>query len=163
VYGAAAGRILVGALVLSLSGQCVLAAEPTQKINPDTPSISPDTPSPAPNLKTSIAREAETLALFQTSTGSGKNKYFWPGIGLMAGGGALVLLAFNQADNTDIVCGRVTCDTTGHPFSLVYAGLGAAAVGAILFVRGEQLKDRKFGPLIDIKPHGVRMLLHVGF
>lgn len=71
VVGAAAGRILVAVLILSLSSQSVLGAEPNQN-------TSPDTPASAPNLKTSIARAAEALALAQTSSGTGKNKYFWP-------------------------------------------------------------------------------------
>ena len=165
VIGAAAGRILVGALVLSLSGQCVLSAAPTKILGAEpTENISPDTSSSVPNLKTSIAREAKALALLQTSSGTGTNKYFWPGIAMMAGGGIMLVKGLSEDAITCTTVGQYGFDCgAGKAYGLAFGGLAVAGVGALLFIRGEMLKDRRFVPLIDIKPHGVRMLLHVGF
>lgn len=118
-------------------------------------------PAPAtPELNASIAREAE--GLLQTSSGTGKNKYFWPGIALMAGGGTMMLLGLQEdaIDCHDVGTYGFTCSGR-RAFGMTFGGLGAAVVGVFLFIRGEQLKERRFVPVIDVKPHSVAATIRI--
>jgi hypothetical protein len=118
----------------------------------------------AQSLKGSIVRQAEaSLARVQRPAAQGRNPYATTAIVLMAGGGVLAILGF--LDTTGFECSSsasgttVGCGTTKNK-GLIFAGLGTAAVGALLYKMGE---DRRGSPMIAPIPGGVYITGHFGF
>ncbi len=141
-------RALSVGLAVSLSAPAVLAADLSAGVDAERAH-------PTLDLKGSIAREAEALALAQTVTpGTGKNPYLVPAIALMAGGGILAIWGFGTND----ACAGLSFSCNER--NSVYFGLlgaGVAAGGAALFFKGESLKDHRFGININRRSINVRM------
>ena len=82
------------------------------------------------------------------TSGGGVNPYFWPGLGMIIGGGSLMLASNTWLavdDPGDIRCDvddsfNVTCDTKVNK-AMLFAGIGLAAAGGWLFLKGERMKN----------------------
>jgi hypothetical protein len=75
----------------------------------------------------------------------GPNRMLWPGIGLLAGGGAIALIGFTRATGAEIHGDpfspslNISAKET-HNTAMGYTGIGIAALGGFLLMKGE--KDR---------------------
>jgi hypothetical protein len=76
---------------------------------------------------------------------SEKNTMLWPGIGLIAAGGLMAAVGFTRV--TGFECDFDSCQDT-HQTGLGYAGLGIAALGAVLLWRGQP----RAAPSVQIGP-----------
>jgi len=95
----------------------------------------------AGDLQSSITRAARQAAAQPTRSTSPKNTYLWPGVALLAGGGALAVLAGTALKQTTAACvgdlfGVVCGGTEQTNKAVLWSGIAAAGLGATLLAIG---------------------------
>lgn len=106
----------------------------------------------AQSIRESAAKEVAKLAQAQTQrpSSAGENPYRTPAIVLMGGGAALALVGL-EMKSCSIGIGTDYSVNCGSNKGVMFAGLGAAGLGAVLFARGESQRR----PFIAAIPGGV--------
>jgi hypothetical protein len=100
-------------------------------------------------IRSSIPAAVDAEAAAQTrQRGRGENELIVPGIVLISGGAGLALLGviYPSGAKCEETGGRnfgIQCGTTANK-GLLFTGLGAAALGGYLIMRGEKQRNRPF-------------------
>lgn len=103
-------------------------------------------PAFAEGIRASIPGAVEReLAAQASQRGRGENPMMVPGLVLIAGGGGLALLGLVYPSGIECKESRTSfdCGTTANK-GLLFGGLGAAALGGILIMRGEKQRSSPY-------------------
>lgn len=117
----------------------------------------------AETLRAAIDRHTESFAA--QSVSPARNPYKTPALGLLAGGGALLILGIAQDRGVEVgtnASGTAVSakETGGSKTALTTIGALAVASGAGLYFWGEQKKNR---PQVSLTPRGVSAKVAVRF
>ena len=141
-------RIPLLVITLAFTNQVAFAGDASK----DSPTLSPT----SPTVTSSVSRAAEKLALDQEQRPRTRdNPYFVPGIVLMSAGGGMMILGFANPGSIDCHVTDVSFSCSTYNKGLVYGGLAAAGLGAVLFLRGESMKERTLVPTLKLRRDGI--------
>ncbi len=114
-----------------------------------------------PGIRESIPAAVAREVAAQNQRGRGENPMLVPGLVLIGGGAGLALLAV--LNPTSVECSETSssfeCGTKANK-ALLFSGLGAAALGGVLIMRGNRQSN---APSIVTTPGGVAVQQRIRF